>query len=186
MSKIAGANGALLRGRRDLAARSATRACRATSRRASTSIAASPAGSDVAEARRRDGPVRRPRGRAGRPLESRRGGRDRREPEPAGGAVSRLSRHAPTTGSPSSSSARAAIAARSAPRWCSSRASSGSGASSTADRASRARTTGACTSGSGTREWVDRVVDPLAVGHASRCCRAPRSIAFVTVTEPAR
>ena len=45
---------------------------------------------DVARTRRRHRPVRRPRGRAGRPLESRRGGRDRREPEPARGALSRL------------------------------------------------------------------------------------------------
>ena len=74
------------------------------------------------EERRRDGPVRRARRRARRSLESRRAGRDRREPEPAGGAVSRLSRHDQPLDRASSSSARAAIAARSAPRWCSSRA----------------------------------------------------------------
>ena len=41
---------------------------------------------------------------------------DRREPEPAGGPVPQPARLQPTTGSPSSSSARAATAARSAPK----------------------------------------------------------------------
>ena len=129
--------------------------------------------------------VRRARGGARRSLESRRGRCDRREPEPAGAAVSQLVPIARTTGSASRSSARAATAARSAPRWCSSREISCSGGSSMADRDSRARTTGACTSGSGLASgWIaSSSTGPRGRG---RCCRARPIDRFVTVTEPRR
>ena len=102
--------------------RSAMRASPDTSGRASTSTAASPAGWTSRRQVGANGSVRRPRRRDGRSLEPRRGGRDRREPESAGRPLSRHPRQHQPLDRRSSSSARAAIAARSAPRWCSSRA----------------------------------------------------------------
>ena len=176
MSKIAGANGALLRGRRDLARLRQREPVRIRALARLPQSRRRRLGGRRRDGRR-DGPVRWPRRGARRPLQSRRGGRDRREPEPAGRRCIATIPTAPTTGSPSSSSARAAIAARSAPRWCIESGDltqrrvidGGSGFASQNDRRLHF--------GLGTREWVDRVVDPLAVGHASRCSRALRSIA---------
>ena len=128
---------------------------------------------DVAQKVGANGPLRRPRRRPRRSLQPRRGRRDRREPEPAGRALSRSARQRTTTGSRSSSSARAAIAARSAPRWSSRPrdlrqrrvVDGGSGFASQNDRRLHF--------GLGTREWVDRLVINWPSGEQQIVTRPP-------------
>ena len=91
MSKIAGANGRAVRGRRDLARLRQRESLRLRALARVPQSRRRGLGGRREEGRR-DRSVRRPRRRARRSLQSRRGGRDRREPESTGRAVSRLSR----------------------------------------------------------------------------------------------